>query len=104
MPSGYLVYVVLGCLPKDWSFNRWQRAAIYAFNIAGVALRYFETIITSDRAGELVPFLWGYTNLPCFLEGVDLAWRMVGPVVAYLLCLGITYVGKHVSGTKLLFP
>ncbi len=38
------------------------------------------------------------------LSGDSLAWRTAGPVVAYFLCLGITYVGKRIPGVKLLFP
>ena len=38
------------------------------------------------------------------LSGDSLAWRTAGPVVTYLVCLGITYVGKRIPGIKLLFP
>lgn len=156
--AGYLVYVVLGHLLREWDPSRKQRAVIYALGVAGTALRYLGTVIASDKAGELVRFLWGYTNFPCFLEavavfvlaksinwnalfkteaskrvlakvsgcsfgiylthmivfwygllltglqGADLAWRTLGPVIAYLVCLIITYVGKRIPGIKLLFP
>lgn len=131
---------------------------VYILGIASVLVRYFGTIIASDKAGQLINTTWGYLNVPCFLEslavfvlaksikwggllrssratnvlakisscsfgvylihmfvfwyglkitgldGASLLWRAAGPVVAYFLCLCITFIGKQIPCIKRLFP
>ena len=156
--SGFLIYVAMGWLLKDWSPSLLQKGGIYILGIAGVLVRYFGTIIASDKAGQLINATWGYLNVPSFLEslavfvlaksikwdgllrsrgatnvlakisscsfgvylihmfvfwyglkitgldGASLLWRAAGPVVAYFLCLCITFIGKQIPYIKRLFP
>ena len=156
--SGYLIYAALGYLLKDWDPPFFLRALIYLLGLVGTFVRYFGTAVSSDAAGQMVHYMWGYTNIPCFVESIAvfvlikniswdslfkserskralakisgcsfgiylthliafyygvkitgmygdrLEWRTLGPVIAYLVCLTITYVGKRIPGIKLLFP
>ena len=84
--GGYLIYVTLGWLLKGWHPSALQRGVIYTLGAASVLLRYFATIIASDKAGQLIDATWGYLNVPCFLQSIaffvfakNIRWgRMLG--------------------------
>lgn len=87
--GGYLIYVVLGYLLKDCYISSKARIALYLCGIAGVAVRYFGTVICSINENQLVQSTWGYTNIPCFFESIavfvlvkNINWNHLIPNVA----------------------
>lgn len=38
------------------------------------------------------------------LQGIDIEWRVFGPIVCYILCLGIVSIGKRIPIIKNLLP
>lgn len=38
------------------------------------------------------------------ISWTQLAWRTIGPIVAYFLCLGVVYLVKKVPGLRVIFP
>lgn len=49
-------------------------------------------------------FLFWYGLQWTGLDGGDLAWRLVGPVVTYVVCLALVWVARHVPVVRRLFP
>lgn len=64
MTGGYLIYVALGYLLSTEEFNTKQRYYIYGSAVLCIMLRYFSTVLISEKIGELYKVFWGYTNFP----------------------------------------
>lgn len=49
-------------------------------------------------------FVFWYGMKITGLNGASIVWRMAGPVVTYLICLSVTFIGKQILGIRRLFP
>ncbi len=78
--SGYLLYLFIGYLLKEYETKRWQRLCIYAAALGGLFLYSYGTQVLSFEAGRIVDTLKGATNITsvCYATGVFVLFRQVG--------------------------
>lgn len=70
--SGYLFYVIVGYLLKEYDFSKKQKIIIYILGLFGLFMHIFGTYKLSFEAGYIVKTFKGYTNVPSVLYSISI--------------------------------
>ena len=73
--TGYMLYVLLGCLLSGWKPERGQRVAVYALATAGWLAHMLGTLAVSTPEAGVVGTYKGYLTLPALLQAAGCSSR-----------------------------